>query len=85
MAATALSSGQRMLMDQLAQDGARVWRSPAGYRMVRPIGEWVTLTEQTVQALVSAGYLRQVEAYGRDRGLYEISDGGRSALSSTHA
>ncbi len=83
MTAMALSSGQRMLLDQLAQDGTRVWRSPAGYRMVRPIGEWVTLTEQTVQALVSAGYLREVEAYGRDRGLYEISDVGRQSLTVT--
>ncbi len=80
-----LSSGQRLLLDMLAADGARVWRTPKGFQLVRPIGDWVTLTEGTVMGLVHYDYLRQVETYGRDRGLYEISDGGRSALASTHA
>ena len=78
----AFSSGQRLLIEQLAQDGARIWRSPAGYKLVRPVGDWATLTDATVQAMVAAGYVREVESYGRDRGLYEISEAGRMALRS---
>jgi len=84
MSAT-LTTGQRLLLDMLAEDGARIWRSPAGYQLVRRIGPWVALTEPTVQALERAGYVRQVETYGRDRGLYEISAEGRMALTSIHA
>lgn len=85
MAATALSTGQRMLLDLLGQDGARIWSSPAGHRLVRPLLPDVVLTEGTVQSLVAASYVRQVESYGRDRGLYEISDAGKSALKMQNA
>jgi hypothetical protein len=78
-----LSSGQRTLLEQLAADGARVWRSPKGFHLIRPIGDWVTLPEGTVMGLVHYDYLRQVETYGRDRGLYEITDVGRQTLALT--
>jgi len=84
MSAT-LSSGQRLLLDMLAEDGTRIWRSPAGYQMVRRIGGWVAITEPTVKTLERAGYVRQVETYGRDRGLYEITEAGRQTLALTHA
>lgn len=76
----ALTTGQRELLTMLAEDSVRIWRSPAGYKMTRPVGQGMTLTEGTVLALVTAGYLRQVESYGRDRGLYEISDVGKLIL-----
>ncbi len=85
MSAMALSIGQRWLLEQLGADGARVWRSPKAYQMARPIGPWFTLTEDTVMQLVAWGFLRQVESYGRVRGLYEISEQGRLAIASIHA
>ena len=81
MAATApLTAGQRLLLEKLAEDSTCIWRSPAGFRIVRPFLADITLTEGTVDALVAASYVRCVESYGRDRGLYEISDGGKLAL-----
>ncbi len=78
-----LTAGQTMLLQRLAEDGARIWRSPTGLHLVSPMAGWVKLTQATVDAMTSAGLVKEVETYGRDRSLYEISDGGRSALTST--
>ncbi len=76
----ALTAGQTRLLQRLAEDGARIWRSPAGLNLISPMGGWVKLTQATVDAMTSAGLVKEVETYGRDRSLYEISEVGRQTL-----
>ncbi len=83
MTTSTLTENQRILLSNLAQEGARIWRSPAGLNLISPLGAWVKLTQATVDAMTSAGLVREVETYGRDRGLYEISDVGRQTLALT--
>ena len=78
MSAT-LTQGQRLLLESLRADGV-IWKSPAGYRLMSPWIAGATLTEETVQALLTDGYLTVRESYGRDRCTYTLSAAGELAI-----